>query len=76
MVMIKPYRYTVEGTAAAGQTWTTQGQVATEIHDVLHVAMMESFDQLTSGKAVYGQPGKGCRGPYDIRRVTIEQVPQ
>jgi len=36
--------------------------------------MRESFDQLTHGKALYGMLGIGCKGPYDILRVLIEQM--
>lgn len=36
-------------------------------------AMRASFDQLTNGEAVYGQPGLGCEGPYTVTRMLIEE---
>jgi hypothetical protein len=73
---IKSYTFQMEGTGAAGQTWKTSGVIIDEHNDVLAVfesAMQSSFNQLTSGKAVFGKPGVGCKGPYDIRRIVIEQ---
>jgi hypothetical protein len=71
---IKTYTYTVSGTAADGQTWETVGTIACEFVDVWHHAMRCSFEDLTKGEAVYGQPGVGCQGPYDIDKIVIEQV--
>jgi len=28
---------------------------------------------LTAGNAVYGKPGEGCSGPYDIRLFVLER---
>lgn len=72
--MNKTYHYTIEGTAVAGQTWTTTGIVVCQFHESFMLACTQSFEQLTQGRAVYGQPGVGCHGPYDILKVTIEQV--
>jgi hypothetical protein len=74
--MDKQYRFTLNGTAAHGQTWQTDGVVECDFADVFHTAMRYSFAQLTDGKAIYGKPGIGCNGPYDIHRVLIEQVLQ
>jgi hypothetical protein len=72
----KPYRFTVVGCGAGGATFETNGTIVCEFPDAFESALMETFTQLTAGRAVYGVPGLGCHGPYDIRRVIIEQVPQ
>jgi hypothetical protein len=74
--MTKVYRYKMEGSGAGGATFTTSGTINCEFNDAFHDAMVDSFDQLTKGRAVYGKPGAGCRGPYDIHKVVIEQVRQ
>jgi hypothetical protein len=63
------YQFEFHGTAARGQTWETAGQVMDENNDLMSVfdsAMRASFEQLTAGKAVFGKPGVGCAGPYEI----------
>jgi hypothetical protein len=80
------YKWTVEGTAARmigdgaeGQTWTTTGEIETgalEFHNALTQVMRQSFQQLTKGNAIFGQPGVGCRGPYAITRYALEAVVQ
>jgi len=71
------YSYTVEGAAADGQTYVCCGQVQTEeFTDSFMLAMRAAFGQLTQGKAQYGKPGVGCRGPYTITRVVLEAVPE
>jgi hypothetical protein len=68
------YDYVITGTAANGQTWTTRGTVEAESASFLDtplMAMQESFESLTQGKAVYGQPGVGCRGPYQVTAMHI-----
>ena len=74
------YRFEIKGTAAAGQTWETQGEVETaragEFPAVPDLAMAKAFGILTNGNAVYGKPGKGCNGPYDIRWMLIEKLPE
>ncbi len=71
------YGYAVEGTASDGQTWTTTGEVDYEKEGGFPVAVQEamrlSFEQLTQGRAVYGHPGVGCRGPYTIQRLLVER---
>lgn len=74
--MRKAWRFKVEGLGAEGATFETSGATLCEFHDAFNIAMEETFHQLTHGKAVYGSPGVGCRGPYDIRKVTIEQESQ
>lgn len=70
------YRYTVEGSAADGQTWMVSAPIATrtagEFATLPDTVMRASFQALTEGKAVYGKPGQGCRGPYKITKFLIE----
>jgi hypothetical protein len=72
------YNYEIYGKAAGGQTWSTKGSIEQEqlgdFPSVPTQALIDSFNQLTEGKAVYGQPGLGCEGPYTIKRMLIEQV--
>lgn len=71
------YKYEVKGTGSGGSTFTCEGKVPDRPGDFTQVfqdAMLESFRQLTSGKAVFGQPGVGCRGPYNITRFLMEEV--
>jgi len=74
--MIK-FAYEVSGCAADDQTWTVRGTTTANRGDfalVPNVAMRETFAQLTNGKAIYGKPGIGCKGPYRINRLLIEEV--
>ena len=66
--------YIAEGIAASGQSWKTTGTVEVEWIDAFDAAMRDSFRQLTGGKAVFGKPGVGCRGPYEIRRFELTAV--
>lgn len=68
---MKSYAYAVEGTAADGQTWKAAGKVTCLWHQVFDLAMREAFEELTGGRAVYGKPGVGCKGPYDITAMHI-----
>jgi hypothetical protein len=76
---VSVYRWTVSGTAADGQTWETSGTVESvqpgNFPDVCGVALQQSFMDLTRGRAVFGQPGVGCRGPYKITRLLVEIEP-
>lgn len=76
--MTVAYDFTVEGAAQDGQTWTTSGvvQVANEgeFLQAVHLAMRDSFNLLTGGAAVYGKPGEGCRGPYQLTRLEVKRV--
>jgi len=70
------YAYTVSGTAAGGQTWTVKGTANGVQGDFPHIVsgvLRELFGKLTSGKAVYGKPGVGCNGPYQITKLVIER---
>ncbi len=74
--MNKTYNYSIEGTGGDGQTWTTTGTVTCGVDDMFMSVMRDSFDKLTSGRAIYGRPGVGCQGPYDMHKIVIEQVKQ
>jgi len=75
--MTTNYNYSLEGTAADGQTWFASGVVTTELEgdfpNALEDAQRKAFHQLTQGKAVYGKPGVGCRGPYRITKLIVER---
>jgi hypothetical protein len=72
------YRYQINGSAADGQTWVTQGEVesyaAGDFPSVPGLALEQSFMKLTAGEAIFGHPGLGCKGPYGITRMLIEKV--
>lgn len=63
--------FTVDGTAADGQTWFCRGDVEGELPQILDAAMRQAFEQLTQGKAIFGHPGVGCRGPYKLRKFEL-----
>jgi hypothetical protein len=77
--MIK-YHYQMSGTAAAGQTWETRGTVTTsepgQFLNTATLALRDTFDQLTQGRAVFGKPGLACDGPYRCTRLVIEELRQ
>ena len=75
--MLRKYHFEIQGSAGNGQTWKTSGIVEDDANDMMGVfddAMRASFNQLTDGKAVYGKPGVGCVGPYELRIVVIEKL--
>jgi hypothetical protein len=66
----------MRGNGANGQTWMTTGTLTDDANDllgVIHSMMIDSFAQLTKGKAQFGKPGEGCSGPYEIERIVIEK---
>jgi hypothetical protein len=77
--MAVQYRYEIDGTGANDQTWACTGHVTidrpAEFAGVPDIAMRSAFMELTEGKAVYGEPGKGCVGPYEVTRMLIERMP-
>ena len=77
---MRTYKFEVSGTCSGGETYLCQGELECPIggvfQDMLLKCMAESFKQLTGGKAVFGKPGVGCRGPYNITRVLVEQKPE
>jgi hypothetical protein len=73
---MRTFRYEVIGTAARAQTWKASGYVKdpnNDLREVFEEVMQEAFMQLTKGKAVYGQPGVGCQGPYTFDKITIQR---
>jgi hypothetical protein len=69
------YKYEVYGNGSVG-TWATSGTAeaatAGQFAFVPNAVLKESFEQLTQGKAVFGEPGVGCKGPYTITKMLIE----
>jgi hypothetical protein len=72
--MEKHYRFHLKGTAAEGVPWESSGEVFCELHQVLNAAMVKTFQDLTNGKALYGHPGVGCKGPYEIQEIKVEKT--
>jgi len=72
------YKFEVAGSGADERTWTASGEITIDklgdFPDVPMQALRQAFMQVTSGKAVFGQPGKGCRGPYQIHRLVLDWV--
>jgi len=68
--------FEVAGTAADDQTWTVagSGELASPggFSSLPHMVFELALQKLTGGKAVYGKPGVGCRGPYHMTRLVIE----
>ena len=66
----RQFQYLMRGTAAQGQTWETQGLLrilqGQPLHELMQAALSDTFHKLTSGNAVFGQPGVGCNGPYEV----------
>lgn len=76
---MQKYKFTIEGTTGDGNTYTTSGVVEEGGADIIracHAAMHDCFQQLTSGRAVFGNPGVGCRGPYQVTRFVLEIAKQ
>lgn len=74
IIMKRSWNYEVKGSGADGQTWEITGNVVCDFINIHPTVMRDTFGKLTEGKAVFGKPGVGCEGPYDIHRVLIEQV--
>lgn len=72
--MVK-YEYEIQGGSSDGD-WTTSGTViaGTSLIDAIDAVMADSFNKLTQGKAVFGKPGVGCRGPYDMKKITVSKT--
>ena len=71
----KKYRFELCGTGAGDVPWTTRGEVDGTFPDVPPLVIKESFLMLTQGRAEYGKPGQGgCRGPYHIKKMRIEEM--
>lgn len=71
------FRFEIQGTDGAQRQWTTRCSeyAAANMDDALDRARRMSFEQLTGGHATFNKPGEGgCRGPYKIIKVLVEQV--
>lgn len=70
------YHFRITGLDGTGSGWSTSGYVVAENFDVaVTSARSASFEQLTYGRAVYGNPGKGgCQGPYHIKSIELKEV--
>lgn len=72
------YVFEISGTAADGQTWTVKGETDVDRFGMFAQAIEDAqrfaFMQLTNGRAIYGKPGVGCKGPYTVTRLMIEQA--
>ena len=71
------YLFIIEGTAADDQTWSFRGTIATETPDefpsVPRRAISLAFFEITQGRGIFGMPCKGCKGPYIVRKLTVEE---
>ncbi len=70
------FDYTMSGESAGGQTWETTGAIELRQGDfslAFDHAMRDTFEQLTSGRAVFGKPGLGCSGPYKVKKFSVEE---
>jgi hypothetical protein len=73
------YYFNFTGTAAQGQTWEAMGTVWDNNNDLpaaFNEAMRQAFMDLTRGRAIYGKPGLGCNGPYEIDRIVMIKQPE
>lgn len=66
------YRFIIRGTAALGQTWRVDGTVHCSFPQIIEVVLQRAFNELTQGGAVFGRPGLGCRGPYEVVEFNAE----
>lgn len=69
------YKFRVNGIMANGVAWSSTGEVECSFPDLFTTVVERTFDDLTNGRAVFGQPGVGCRGPYDISEIHMERLP-
>jgi hypothetical protein len=74
--MNKLYRYKIEGSNRDGQTFKTEGNILCKFEEAHISALRSGFKNLTCGRAIFGKPGVGCSGPYDIHSILIELVKQ
>jgi hypothetical protein len=72
--MLRWWTYEVKGTTGDGVSWQHSGSLEAKQQEIYERVMVASFHALTTGKAVYGRPGLGCKGPYDITFLKLEAV--
>jgi len=73
---IKVYRWRLKGRGAGDVSWKTEGELRLDVKDfpmLLSFIMKASFVKLTKGEAIFGEPGRGCEGPYDIDEIEVTQ---
>lgn len=70
----RTFSYEVKGTTAEGVAWQTAGTVVCELPEVWVAVINHTFLDLTRGKAVFGRPGLGCKGPYEVHEVTVKRI--
>ena len=74
--LVRVYNFEISGRSADDQTWTVSGDVTDSANDVgaaFDAAMRLAFSRLTEGKAIFGKPGVGCKGPYSIDKIVLER---
>lgn len=73
--MKNTYKFEIHGKTGNGNTYTTTGEVSgnlgIEYIEMMYSVFLQSFQQLTGGKAVFGNPGIGCQGPYSITHLFL-----
>ena len=52
--MKRNYHYSVAGIGAEGTTFVTNGDMQCEFREVFDIAMKDTFQKLTRGRAIYG----------------------
>lgn len=72
--MVRHWSFHVKGTAAGGHPWECRGEIEADPTDLMHRILSHSFHALTNGKAIYGHPGVGCKGPYEIVTLHVERI--
>jgi hypothetical protein len=75
VVLPKHYHYRVEGKAPMDQTWSVDGDLCCDWCNVMEYIMVQTHHELKSGKALLGKTGVKCRGPFEITRMIIKQMP-
>ena len=74
MIVEHTFQFNVSGTTAEGVSWACSGQVTCETVDVWTRVLELSFRDLTRGRAVFGRPGVGCKGPYEVQEVSVKRI--
>lgn len=68
--MMARFSYEIKGQDVNGVDWAYEGTADVPVFEgfpgVAMQATQNVFKQLTEGKAVFGKPGVGCKGPYKI----------
>ena len=70
------FHFACRGLDANQEIWGITGTVESEWADSFIKINKKIFQELTQGKAIYEQPGKGCKGPYSIITLMITREKQ